>query len=72
MPKKEKIILEMLSGNSSGVMEGLLSVDIAEVERIECKENCCHLYFPGVNISVPLSFCDKIRDVIDAAKAQKK
>ena len=68
MPNKEKIILEMLSGNDSGVMEGLLSVDVAEVERIECKENCCHLYFPGVNISVPLSFCDKIRAEIDASR----
>jgi hypothetical protein len=71
MPRREKIILEILSGNAGGVMEGVLSVDISVVERIYCKEGACIMDFPGVTISTPLTFCDKIRSVIDAAKAQK-
>ena len=70
MPKKEKMILEILSGNSAGVMEGVLSVDIAEIERIHVKNGCVHMEFPGVTISTPLSFCDKIRSVIDASRAK--
>jgi hypothetical protein len=65
MPKKEKIILEIMSGNMSGVMEGILSVDTAEVERIEPKKDVVCLSFPGVNISVPRSFCDTIRKKIE-------
>jgi hypothetical protein len=71
MPRKEKIILEILSGNEGGVMEGTLSVDIGENKRIYIKDRCVHMDFPGVTISTPLSFCDKIRRVIDAAEAQK-
>jgi hypothetical protein len=71
MPRREKIILEILSGNAGGVMEGILSVDVKEKEHIYVKGGAVIMEFPGVTISTPLCFCDEIRAVIDAAKANK-
>ena len=67
----EKIRLEFIGSNGSGTIEGELSLNTTEVERIEVKGKDARLLFPGAIITVPLSFCDEIRKVIQADREKK-
>jgi len=66
-----KLMIEFISGNARGIVEGSLSVDTEEVERIECRGDICMLIFPGIIITVPLDFCDQIREAINGYRAKK-
>ena len=60
-----KLVIEFISGNAGGVVEGSLSVDTGELEGISCKNETCILSFPGVNIYVPVKFCDKVHAAVE-------
>jgi hypothetical protein len=64
----DKINLEFIGSNGGGsIIEGNISLDTEEVEKIECKKGSCLIFFPGVLLSVPLTFCTMVHEAVEAA-----